>query len=269
MLDAFVKLGACPKKLEVQDERTFAFAKAFSDKLGVPVTIEDMMPELDDAKFDFLDDLCMNGDGLMGEFMRLLDMLDDSDDEGLPQGIAGELEMLEKQGLMEDLLSGVFPETGSKDTGRKNNKKKTGKKKAANESYVISVSLGRGCYRHIQISGKSTLWQLHCAILDAFDFDDDHAHAFFMDNKKWSNVDSYYAEMAADGERTTEKCRLNQAGLYKGMPFKYVFDFGDEWTFQCKVIRVEEGDSGAPVIIKSKGDAPSQYGYRDDEWEDE
>ena len=45
-------------------------------------------------------------------------------------------------------------------------------------SYVISVSVGTGCYRHIQISQKASLFRLHEAILEAFEFEDDHAHAF-------------------------------------------------------------------------------------------
>ena len=45
-------------------------------------------------------------------------------------------------------------------------------------SYVISVSTGRGCYRHIQIPGNWTLFQLHQEILSAFEFDDDQPHAF-------------------------------------------------------------------------------------------
>lgn len=46
------------------------------------------------------------------------------------------------------------------------------------KSYVISASLGAGCYRHIRIGDQETLDRLHELILDAFDFDDDHAHAF-------------------------------------------------------------------------------------------
>ncbi len=36
------------------------------------------------------------------------------------------------------------------------------------KSYVISVSLGTGCYRHIKIDADSALSQLSSAILDAF-----------------------------------------------------------------------------------------------------
>ena len=54
------------------------------------------------------------------------------------------------------------------------------------KGYVISVSLCTGCYRHIQIAASATLYRLHKAILDAFEFVDDHMHAFFMDNHLWS-----------------------------------------------------------------------------------
>ncbi len=37
------------------------------------------------------------------------------------------------------------------------------------KSYVISVSLGTGCYRHIKIDADSALSQLSSAILDAFE----------------------------------------------------------------------------------------------------
>ena len=74
------------------------------------------------------------------------------------------------------------------------------------ESFVISVSLGTGCYRHIQISANATLYKLHQAILEAFEFMDDHAHAFFMDNKTWSQYDAYYSMKMNGSERLT-KCK--------------------------------------------------------------
>ena len=61
-------------------------------------------------------------------------------------------------------------------------------------SYVISVSVGTGCYRHIQISKSATLYKLHKAIISAFDFEDDHAHVFFMDNHYWSGYDAFFSQ---------------------------------------------------------------------------
>lgn len=143
------------------------------------------------------------------------------------------------------------------------------KMSAAKEaSYVISVSLEAGCYRHIQISSKATLLDLHKAILAAFEFDDDHAHAFFMDNKMWSDGAAYYCDMIEEEEHFTSDHTLGEVILSADMKFKYVFDFGDEWTFQCKVLKTIEKNTEEPIIVRTKGEAPSQYGY-DDEFDDE
>lgn len=136
-------------------------------------------------------------------------------------------------------------------------------------SYVISVSVGPGCYRHLKISSKATLFQLHEAILDAFEFIDDHAHAFFMDNRAWSDVSSYYSDMIEDENRYTNDYELERVGIFIGEKFKYIFDFGDEWTFQCKVLKVIDEITEEPVVVRSKGEAPQQYGDEDWEYEDE
>lgn len=141
------------------------------------------------------------------------------------------------------------------------------------ESFVISVSLGTGCYRHIQISANATLYKLHQAILKAFEFEDDHEHAFFMDNHVWSPADSYFSSKAEAGDRLTKKYTLKKLKLVKGQKFKYVFDFGDEWEFQCKVLRELEEDTKTPLVIRSVGESPEQYPeweeYEEDEDEDD
>lgn len=49
---------------------------------------------------------------------------------------------------------------------------------------VISVSLGTGCYRHLKISDQAKLEELNDEILDAFEFINDHASAFLMNNRR-------------------------------------------------------------------------------------
>ena len=132
-------------------------------------------------------------------------------------------------------------------------------------SYVISVSAGTGCYRHIQISKSATLYKLHKAIIDAFDFEDDHAHAFFMDNHYWSGNAAFFSMKMHGDERLTKSYKLEKLNLTKGDQFKYVFDFGDEWRFQCKVLREIEEKTDIPCIIRSVGESPEQY----PEWEEE
>jgi hypothetical protein len=48
-------------------------------------------------------------------------------------------------------------------------------------------------------------------------------------------------------------------GLTVGKQFKYLFDFGDEWRFQCKVLQLIEGEVDDPEVVRSVGEAPKQY----------
>jgi len=139
------------------------------------------------------------------------------------------------------------------------------------ESYIISVSAGAGCYRHIKISSRATLFELHEAIIDAFEFMDDHAHAFFMDNIAWSDEKSYFSDMIEEEERFTTDYTLDKVGINEDKKFKYIFDFGDEWIFQCRVLKILNKKMGSPEIIRSKGNPPSQYKYdiEDEEQEDD
>ena len=126
-------------------------------------------------------------------------------------------------------------------------------------SYVISVSLGTGCYRHVQIAASATLFQLHKIILSAFRFEDDHAHAFFMDNHIWSPVAPFFSMKMHGDEKLTTQYTLKRIKLAKGDKFKYLFDFGADWCFQCKVLRELEERTDIPGVIRSVGDAPEQY----------
>lgn len=126
-------------------------------------------------------------------------------------------------------------------------------------SYVISVSLGTGCYRHIQISASATLFQLHKIILSSFQFEDDHAHAFFMDNHIWSAGDPFFSMKMRGDELLTTEYTLADVMLAKGDKFKYLFDFGADWCFQCKVLRELEDRTDIPGVIRSVGQAPEQY----------
>ena len=137
------------------------------------------------------------------------------------------------------------------------------------KSYVISVSLGTGCYRHIRIGEQETLDRLHEVILDAFDFDDDHAHAFFMDDRYWSSVRAYYSDYVDDAEKYSSDVTLRQLQLEKGDKFKFLFDFGDEWRFQCKVLRELEERTDIPGTVRTVGEAPVQYTDCEEEYEED
>ena len=147
------------------------------------------------------------------------------------------------------------------------------KKKKTPVSYVISVSLKKGCYRHIRISGMDTLEDLAYAILDSVNFECDHLYSFFMDNKAWSVTSEYTSGDPEDDDlmfgaapRSAAGARLDILGLYEGRKFLFIFDFGDDRRFQCKVLKVLDEETGKPQVVRSKGEAPQQYGEYDDEY---
>lgn len=144
-------------------------------------------------------------------------------------------------------------------------KARTYKKKV---SYIISVSLGTGCYRHIRVSGKDTLDDLAGYILDAFDFDFDHLYSFFMDNQWWSNADRYHSPYDEEPPYA-DQIKLAKLNLQKGQAFKFLFDYGDEWRFQCKVLQVLDEETPDALIVRSKGKAPEQYPVYDEETDDD
>jgi hypothetical protein len=138
-------------------------------------------------------------------------------------------------------------------------------------SLVLSVSLGTGCYRHIQISESATLFDLSSAILDSVGFYNDHLHSFFMDNRAWSEDAAYSCPNSElDGAcGFTDQVRLSKFHLVKGDKFLYIFDYGDDWRFHIRVLRVIDKPTRTPLVLKSVGEI-SQYGRGwDDEDDDE
>ncbi len=127
------------------------------------------------------------------------------------------------------------------------------------KSYIISVSLYTGCYRHIQISAKATLYNLHQAILDAFEFDDLDFHAFFMDNIMWSFEHTYHANVSDNGNPKTRDMVLERLNLETGHKFRYLFDSQNRSCCQCKLLRETAEDTAAPRVIRSAGAAPNQF----------
>jgi hypothetical protein len=137
------------------------------------------------------------------------------------------------------------------------------------KSLVLSVSAGAGCYRHIQISENATLYRLHETILDSVEFFDDHMHTFFMNNRAWDSEEEYICPSGDLGYARgfSDKVKLSEFRLSKGDKFLYLFDFGDEWRFQIKVLHVIDEPTKAPTILKSMGQI-SQYDDDDEDDED-
>ena len=136
--------------------------------------------------------------------------------------------------------------------------------------YEFKVQLDRYCYRIIKCSNHHTYEDLHHAIQSAFDFDNDHLYAFFLDGKRWSE-NSIWSPYSDNSPSAHEVC-LDQVRLRLKRAFLYLFDFGDEWRFAVtlnSITKCELGDEFLlrPLIIKSVGQSPEQYPNSED-WDD-
>jgi hypothetical protein len=61
------------------------------------------------------------------------------------------------------------------------------------KTYTFHVSLPRTgkCWRKIEIGADQTLEELHLAIQDAYEFDNDHLYSFFLSGKAWDKRTEY------------------------------------------------------------------------------
>ena len=73
--------------------------------------------------------------------------------------------------------------------------------------------------------------------------------------------ETYAPEVAANSgeEIPVEETALGDLGMKKGMKFSYLFDFGDMWWFDIKVLGIGGGSVDSPQLVKAVNPAPQQY----------
>jgi hypothetical protein len=130
-----------------------------------------------------------------------------------------------------------------------------------NGVYTFKVSLSKNLWRKINIAGKHTLGNLHDAIQDAFDFDNDHLYAFYIGGNRKTGKPIYCRDTEDEGA-PAEETTIESLELFKGQKLVYLFDFGDMWEFNIELTEVEKETPVPmkPIVIESKGESPEQYG---------
>lgn len=152
--------------------------------------------------------------------------------------------------------------------------------------FVFKVALAdrKSVWRRIAVRGNQTLDDLHGAIYDAFDRDDEHLYSFYFPKPgskgraRIREAQEYTCGYAAEGpfgdesDAKTTDAKLTSLGLTPRRKFYYLFDFGDEWWHE---ITVEQTDAPAekgkyPRIVEMKGASPPQYPDPDeDDWDED
>jgi Plasmid pRiA4b ORF-3-like protein len=121
------------------------------------------------------------------------------------------------------------------------------------------------CIRVIEIDEEASLYDLHEAIQGAVSFGRDHPFEFFLANsaspfarkqrltekEEWDDKEDDFCRI-----RLKDICPLGRKRLC------YLFDFGDNWTFEIRRQRkAKEPEAGVkyPRVVKTIGPNPEQY----------
>src|SRR5205823_13872510 len=112
---------------------------------------------------------------------------------------------------------------------------------------------------------------LHHAIQSAIGWDDDHLYAFYMNGKRYDHDYEIADPRLEEDVLYAAEVAVGELGLVVGHKFMYFFDFGDSHEFEVEVvgIRPRAEPASYPRVIDSAGEAPAQYGYGPDDWDEE
>ena len=134
-----------------------------------------------------------------------------------------------------------------------------------NGVFTLKVTLGKA-YRTIKIDSKESFETLALAILEEFNFDNDHLFEFgFMDRFGTQILVKHFEMDLNDTEFCVDNFYLSNLPLRELESFVFIFDFGDWWKFDIFIEKIEEGESIEGVkLLKSYGVAPEQYPYYED-----
>lgn len=124
-------------------------------------------------------------------------------------------------------------------------------------------------YRDIAIRHTQTFYDLHLAILKAFEFDSKHSATFYRSNDNWQrgreiSLEKYDKQYKADPLLMKETA-IGSEIRDPNQKFIYVYDFGKNWTFLIELINVSKEENPKltyPATIRVEGIAPSQYGTK-------
>ena len=124
-------------------------------------------------------------------------------------------------------------------------------------------------YRDVAIRHSQTFFDLHEAILKAFDFDSKHKATFYRSNDIWQRgkeitlevYDKEYKAPPLIMKETTVGSEIR----VPGQKFIYNYDFNKNWNFLLELINVSKDENpklSYPATVRTEGIAPSQYGTK-------
>jgi hypothetical protein len=124
-------------------------------------------------------------------------------------------------------------------------------------------------YRDIAIKHSNNFFDLHNAILGAYEFDKIHAATFYRSNDIWQkgreiSIEKYDKEYKAEPLIMSETV-IGTEIRDPNQKFVYEYDFVKHWLFAIELINVDKEENAKlsyPLCVRTEGIAPSQYGTK-------
>ena len=139
---------------------------------------------------------------------------------------------------------------------------------------TLKTTLLRGMYcesewsANIQIDESATLEDLHYALQEAVDFDNDHLYCFFLSRTERSRSREYFDD---ENELIFTKTIKDLFPLPTKQSLFYLFDWGDEWVFKISPSRKRPHEPAKgvtyPRVESESGIKPVQYPGNEDDYE--
>lgn len=125
-------------------------------------------------------------------------------------------------------------------------------------------------YRDVAIRHTQSFLQLHQVILKSYEFDSKHQATFYRSNDHWQRGRGISLELYEKSYPNKEPLLMETTTIGSeirdpNQKFIYVYDFTKNWSFLVELINVSKEETGKqdyPVVVKSEGIAPSQYGTK-------
>src|SRR5260221_9470282 len=124
-------------------------------------------------------------------------------------------------------------------------------------------------YRDIAIRHTQTFYELHEAVLKAYEFDSKHKATFFRSNDHWQRgreitLEVYEKEYKA-APLLMKDTTIGSEIRDPNQKFIYHYDFNKNWSFMVELINVSKEENPRliyPATVRVEGIAPSQYGTK-------
>lgn len=125
-------------------------------------------------------------------------------------------------------------------------------------------------YRDIAIKHNQSFFELHQALLAAYEFDSIHQATFYRSNDSWQRGRAISLEKYDNVEYKVDPLDMFDTNIGTEIrdteqKFVYVYDFKKNWSFQVQLIGVSKEENAKltyPTITRKEGIGPSQYGIK-------